>query len=678
MSEYSAPPPPPSLPPNPTKAPPRAKPQQQDEEKAIPSSTESENSESTNKPVAKERKVTMEEAIFAFYDSERRYVENLKNGYHHFQHRLAIMAKRNHSILSESDIFTIFGGFQTIGDANQTFLDDLIKLGMCPCIDGIGAQMKRFGHFLKLYSEYIDNVKAGVGALEALKKKNKKLVDFLEVSEELCGRSLQSYLEEPIKRLPTYLQLLADLYTAIIHEGGGSSGESLLEAVDFMKKMIDQVATKSKEKKSRMLCGELQRKLFKNKVDLAKPHRMVYRTSNIRYLEGQGTKDKEGFVILCNDLVILTTLPKKGGKVLSVLPTFELRVVYDTPLPAKANIVDGEHRFAIITQNKKFVPESAEWGFITFFCKSKKQVDSWTSAIESAIDEEEHNLHPTNPIDLMLRLQKKETSPEGKEEQMHIKDPDIIKQIQEWRKAREEGTILPRGFVQTYSIEKEIAHDGNSSSFASSSNSGQSQHTSTHVSAKAVSQYQTQYQSQPPPPSHPPPFSSSSSSSSQPPPPPISGRLPPRDSGLIQKSLILNNYNFKTNKKYTSANSTSVLPKTGAFIPPPPKLTDDSPQMSQTNVPKPPPTGLAPKVPPSNNNKLSVNSASPRNNLLAGIRGFNKSNTLKVVDPTEARRPSVQPEDMQNVLKKSLDKYREFVMDEADGDDDNDEDWMEE
>ncbi|ETO17923.1 hypothetical protein RFI_19382, partial [Reticulomyxa filosa] len=174
-------------------------------------------------------------------------------------------------------------------------------------------------------------------------------------------------------------------------------------------------------------CGVLQRKLFKNKLDLARPHRMVYRTSNIRYLEGQGTKDKEGFVILCNDLVILTALPSKGAKLLAILPTYELRVVYNTPLPVKANVVDGEHRFGIITQNKKFEPESLEWGFITFFCKSKKQVDAWTSAIESAIDEEEHNLHPTNPVDLLLRLLKKETSVEGKDEHMHIKDPDIIK-----------------------------------------------------------------------------------------------------------------------------------------------------------------------------------------------------------------------------------------------------------
>ncbi|ETN99756.1 rhoGEF domain-containing protein, partial [Reticulomyxa filosa] len=221
---------------------------------------EQRNGSSTEKSV--EKILTTEEAIFAFYDSERRYVENLKNGYHHFQHRLAIIAKRSKPILTEKEIIGIFGGFQTIGDANQSFLDDLIKLGIkggIPAIrDGIEGEMKKFGHFLKLYSDYIDNVKQGVANLEVAKKKNKKFMDFLEVSEELCGRSLQSYLEEPIKRLPTYLQLLADLYTAIINEDQ-NSGDSLLEAVDFMKKMIDQVATKSKEKKARMVCVDYMR-----------------------------------------------------------------------------------------------------------------------------------------------------------------------------------------------------------------------------------------------------------------------------------------------------------------------------------------------------------------------------------------------------------------------------------
>ncbi|ETO21795.1 guanine nucleotide exchange factor [Reticulomyxa filosa] len=155
---------------------------------------------SDEKIVPKEREITMEEAIFAFYDSERQYVENLKNGYHHFQHRLTIMAKRNNPVLSEKEILSIFGVFKTIGDANQSFLEDLIKLGGLPAIrDGIGEEMKKFGPYLKLYSEYIDNVKTGVGRLDQLKKKSKKFVDFLEVSEELCGRSLQSYLEEPIK-----------------------------------------------------------------------------------------------------------------------------------------------------------------------------------------------------------------------------------------------------------------------------------------------------------------------------------------------------------------------------------------------------------------------------------------------------------------------------------------------
>ncbi|ETN98066.1 hypothetical protein RFI_39455 [Reticulomyxa filosa] len=129
--------------------------------------------------IEKEKILTIEEAIFAFYDSERRHVENLKNGYYHFQHRLAIIAKRSRPILTEKELIGIFGSFQTIGDANQSFLDDLIKLGIkngIPALrDGIGGEMKKFGHFLKLYSDYIDNVKQGVANLEVAKKKNKNL-----------------------------------------------------------------------------------------------------------------------------------------------------------------------------------------------------------------------------------------------------------------------------------------------------------------------------------------------------------------------------------------------------------------------------------------------------------------------------------------------------------------------
>jgi len=238
---------------------------------------------------------------------------------------------------------------------------------------------------------------------------------------------------------------------------------------------------------------------------------------------------------------------------------------------------------------------------------------------------------------------------------------------------------LQRGFVQPHSIEKEAAYDGPVISHSQTYSPEDYSQSGGYSEPDQSREYSgmNNYRSQP--------------GNSMAPPPPLPDRVASRNSGIIQKTQSLNDYPGPppgrpppSRTEAMKAISTRPVPQQSGGTPRPP----ESPTKS-SGLPRPPPMGNQPRGPPpmnsspassptgSANNRLTVNRP-VRNNLLQGIRSFSKLSSLKTVDPSDVRRPSVQQQDMQNVLSKSLNKYRQFVMDEQDVEDDNEQTWMEE
>lgn len=154
----------------------------------------------------------------------------------------------------------------------------------------------------------------------------------------------------------------------------------------------------------------------------------------------KGDKIKKHKFILCNDVLVVATKATKisSGKLVAVYPLIGLRVAADPKLKdevvasAKSEKLSVQWRFALVPQNKNLTPSetnSSFMGSVIIVCSSQKQCSKWRKTIETAVDEEEHNLKPCNPVDLERRLRKQKTSKEGQAETITITDPEKIKEI---------------------------------------------------------------------------------------------------------------------------------------------------------------------------------------------------------------------------------------------------------
>ena len=139
----------------------------------------------------------------------------------------------------------------------------------------------------------------------------------------------------------------------------------------------------------------------------------------------KGDRLKQHKFILCNDVLVVSTLSSafKSGQLVAVYPLIGLRVARDPKLKEEllqsAEPESLRWRFALVPQNKNFTPSESNGSFmgsIIIVCSSQKQCAKWMATIEEAVDEEEHNLKPCNPVDLEKRLRKQKTSKEGQAE----------------------------------------------------------------------------------------------------------------------------------------------------------------------------------------------------------------------------------------------------------------------
>ncbi len=99
-----------------------------------------------------------------------------------------------------------------------------------------------------------------------LKKNNKKFREFLKINEMCVKRKFKSILEEPVSRLPQYLQQIAEVYHEAERELGKEhpSTEALFAATKKIQEVTTEIAKKSKDEKARRLLGSLQKKVFNN------------------------------------------------------------------------------------------------------------------------------------------------------------------------------------------------------------------------------------------------------------------------------------------------------------------------------------------------------------------------------------------------------------------------------
>lgn len=175
--------------------------------------------------------------------SEQTYVKRLELAVELFIHPL-----REKNILTNDEFKKQFGNLEIIRDLHQKLLQDLQQAATDAAISStttptttmsnemnptttphstppptstlkIGKIFKKFIGFFKMYKDYLTSYEGSTIRLAKLVTSNRKFVDFLEKARadpRSLGLGIDSFLMEPVQRIPRYRMLLEELlkYTA--------------------------------------------------------------------------------------------------------------------------------------------------------------------------------------------------------------------------------------------------------------------------------------------------------------------------------------------------------------------------------------------------------------------------------------------------------------------------------
>jgi hypothetical protein len=145
----------------------------------------------------------------------------------------------------------------------------------------LGDIFVELGAFLKVYAPYANNYGHSFAVIQEVVGENKKFAEYLEkckMSSECGGLDLNSYLIQPIQRIPRYVMLLQDMLrcTRKDHPDHPLLEKAYLE----VKTVADYVNEKKREAENLNLVLSIQKKIVGKEfagVNLAMPHRRFVR-----------------------------------------------------------------------------------------------------------------------------------------------------------------------------------------------------------------------------------------------------------------------------------------------------------------------------------------------------------------------------------------------------------------
>ena len=194
-------------------------------------------------PVDWERK--REFIIREFISSEDTYSRRLK-----VTLDLYVNPLRKLDILSNNEINTQFLNWELFVGLHKSLHETMIRDYATNSLN-LGARFKTFSHFLKCYSQYLSNYEQARAERGRLLTSNKRFSTFVEKAEldptsELLP--LESYLMEPVQRVPRYRLLLEELlrFTPENHPEHEAVSEALRLTAEVGQSNADAIAERDK------------------------------------------------------------------------------------------------------------------------------------------------------------------------------------------------------------------------------------------------------------------------------------------------------------------------------------------------------------------------------------------------------------------------------------------------
>jgi hypothetical protein len=162
---------------------------------------------------------------------------------------------RKDGILEASDIHNQFLNWEIIVGLHQSLLANLMEEPDETAVK-VGSIFGLYGHFLKMYMQYLSNYEIALTRRATLLTTNKRFSQFIETAatDPRCkGEAFASFLIAPVQRIPRYKLLLEDILknTPEDHEDYEALVSSLAKVTDVA--IANNEAIRQREKKEEIM-----------------------------------------------------------------------------------------------------------------------------------------------------------------------------------------------------------------------------------------------------------------------------------------------------------------------------------------------------------------------------------------------------------------------------------------
>jgi len=233
---------------------------------------------------------------------------------------LTSVASSKKPIISAEKIKGIFSIIEVIYNYNSILLDSLETKMKRWVLDSlttpliIGDIFVKMTDYMHCYSTYINNYNTAMATLAEAKKTNPGFAAFLKKAESdpVCRmQDLEAFIINPIQQLPRYIMLLSDLSRSTPKDHPDFNNITL--ALEKMKNLTTFVNEQKREAESVQAIVSVQQRVRGKFPTLLTPHRKFIKEGAVGYDNGT-LKEKEGYVFLFNDLLVLAKPTNKASE----------------------------------------------------------------------------------------------------------------------------------------------------------------------------------------------------------------------------------------------------------------------------------------------------------------------------------------------------------------------------
>ncbi|XP_048588201.1 titin isoform X2 [Nematostella vectensis] len=296
--------------------------------------------------------------------TERTFVESLRLAYED-----CYGSVKAAEVVPESTLNEIFKDLGNIYHLDVKFLQELEeRMKTWEDHERIGDIVKKYGHFLKMYTTYINNYDKAANVLQETMKENPQFAELVlefQASKKCKGLMLNSFMLKPVQRIPSYRLLLIDYLKHLPPES--AEYQDIKVALDI----VSEVATHINESMKRVDNFEQVLRIQGSLVgheEIVRPGREFIKQGNLLKLCRKDMQERTFFLLTD---VLLYTAPVGGNqyKLRETLPLLGMKVI----LPESQEFVN---EFSIISTTRSF----------TLSASTSAERDEWLEELERAIN----------------------------------------------------------------------------------------------------------------------------------------------------------------------------------------------------------------------------------------------------------------------------------------------------